>query len=91
MFGTVLRLLPVLLPAVFDAVKLVEKLFGGGKGSEKRGVAVEIVKLVILAAEGLSGKDLVENEAFAAAVGQIVDGVVAALNATNAFKKENLA
>jgi len=54
-------------------------------------VAVEIVKLVILAAEGLSGKDLVENEAFAAAVGQIVDGVVAALNATNAFKKENLA
>ena len=91
MLGTVLKLLPVLLPAVFDAVKLVEKLFGGEKGEVKRGVAIEVVKLVILAAEGVSGKDLVENEAFAAAVGQIVDSVVAALNATNAFKKENLA
>lgn len=90
MLSAILKVLPVVLPIVFDAVRFVEKLFGSGKGEEKRSAAVEVVKIAVMAVEGISGKDLVENEEFAEGVGMVVDGVVKILNASGVFKKENL-
>jgi len=82
--GRLLVLLPKIISIVPSVVSLVERLFPGEKrGAEKRVVAVEILKWVIVFVEGASNKDLVENEAFAVAVGQIIDGVVGALNAIN--------
>ena len=90
MLATIIRVLPIVLPIVFDAVKFVEKFFGSSPGEEKRSAAVEIVKIAVLAIEGISGKDLVDNDEFAEGLGMIVDGVVKVLNATGVFKKENL-
>ena len=88
--GILFKVLPKVLPLVPAVVKLVEKLFGGGKGPEKRSAAVEVLRVLIPLVEGVTGKDLVEDGKFADAVGAVIDGVVAALNATGAFKKENL-
>lgn len=89
MLGTLIKVLPVVLPIAFEAVRLVEKLFGKGKGEEKRSAAVEIVKIAVVAAEGITKKDLVDNDKFAQGIGMIVDGIVLVLNATGQFNKEN--
>jgi len=90
LLGTLLKVLPKVLPLVPTVVKIVERMFGGGKGPEKRGVSVEILLALIMGIEGITGKDLVEDAKFAEALGYIVDSVVAALNTSGAFRKENL-
>lgn len=90
MLGTLIKVLPIALPIAIDAVRLVEKLFGGGNGDTKRSAAVEIVKIAVVAAEGITKKDLVDNDKFAEGVGKIVDGIVLVLNSTGQFKKENV-
>jgi hypothetical protein len=74
-----------MIPAV---VRLVEKLIGGGKGDEKKALAVEILKVLIPVVEKASGRDLVDDKDFAEAVGDLIDGVVGALNAIGALKKD---
>lgn len=82
--GSLIDLLPKIVSWVPIVVGLVEKVLpGGGRGAEKRGVAVELLKWAIVLVEGVSHKDLVNNDLFAVAVGQVIDGVVAAQNAIN--------
>ena len=87
---SIVSLLPILVravPVVLQLVPLVERLIKGPKqGAVKREIVVEAVKAIILAAEGISGKDFVDEALFAQGVGQIVDGVVAVLNATGKLK-----
>lgn len=86
--GTLVPLLIKALPAVVQLVPVVERLFKGPKqGEAKRTVVVEVVKVLILGAEALANKDLIQDNAlFAQGVGQIVDGVVAVMNATGKLK-----
>jgi hypothetical protein len=90
--GSLISVLPKILPIIPGVVKAVEKIFKGQEkaGPQKRAAAIDIVLLLVaplvMLVEGISGKDLVEDEAFVAAIGQIVDGVVAALNARNELK-----
>ena len=87
---SIVSLLPILVravPVVLQLVPLVERLIKGPKqGTVKREIVVEAVKAIILAAEGISGKDFVDEAKFAEGVGQIVDGVVAVLNSTGKLK-----
>lgn len=85
--GALLAALPKVIPVVVSLVPLVEKLIKGDKqGPAKRSLVVEAVKAVLLVAEGVSGKDIADEKLFAEGVGQIVDGVVAVLNATGKLK-----
>lgn len=88
MLGILVKLLPTVLPLIPSVVRLVEKLIGGGKGDEKKALAVEILKVLIPVVEKVSGKDLVDDKDFAEAVGDLIDGVVGALNAVGALKKD---
>lgn len=90
MLSVIFKVLPVVLPAVIDAVRLIEKLFGSGGGSEKRSAVVDIAKIVIRGTEYFSKKDLVDDEKFAGGIGKVVDGIVDMLNATGEFQEENL-
>jgi hypothetical protein len=83
-----LKHLPTILPAVIEAVKLAESIFGRGKGEVKKAWVVSAVKSAILAIEGLSQKDIVDDQLFSEGVGDVVDGVVKILNATGKFGRE---
>lgn len=82
-----LKNLPTILPIAVEAIKLVEKAFGRGKGVDKREAVVQLVKVAILAAEGLTAKDIVDDALFLKGVGEIIDGVVDVLNSTGQFGK----
>lgn len=86
--GLLVKLLPTILPMIPAVVKLVEKLLGGGKGNEKKELATEILKVLIPVIEKATGKDLVDDKDFAEAIGEVIDGVVGAMNATGAFRKD---
>lgn len=85
-----LKYLPTVLPMVVELVKIAEKIFGNGNGGSKKDFVAPIVKQAILALEGFSGKDIIDEDKFSDGVGKVVDGVVAILNATGAFKKDNV-
>jgi len=83
----VVAALPTILPAIVSVVQTVEGFFGGGKGEVKRAAVAEIVLQLLKAYEGISDTDVVEEEELAEGVGQVIDGVVAILNATGVFKR----
>lgn len=84
------NLLPILVKVVPLAIKLVpvvERLVKGAKqGSAKRELVVTLVLTALQTYEGFSGKDVADEVKLAEGVGQIVDGVVAVLNATGKLK-----
>ena len=63
-------------------VQGVEALYGAQTGAQKREAAVAMVGSAIHVADALADKTIVDPEKFAAALGTIVDGVVACLNAS---------
>ena len=83
-----IKLLPTILPIVPAVVKLVEKLLGGGKGAEKKDMAVQVLRVLIPLVEQISGKDLVDDKDFAEAIGDVIDGVVGVMNAAGVLKKD---
>ena len=85
-----LKHLPTILPMVIELVKIAEKIFGGGKGEDKKNFVAPIVRQAILAIEGFGGKEIVDEDKFSDGVGKVVDGVVTILNATGVFKRENV-
>lgn len=87
--GAVFKILPVVLPAALEAIKLVEKLFGGGKGEDKKGFVVSLVRTLILSAEGIKGEDIVDEDKVAEGAGKVVDGLVDILNATGVFGNDD--
>lgn len=68
-----------LLPSL---VQGIEGLYGAKTGPQKREAAIEIVGAAINMADAVSEKTIVDSAAFTAALGVIVDGVVACLNAS---------
>jgi len=87
-----LKHLPTIIPLVIEAVKAAEKLFGSKKGELKKEYVVNLAKVAILSVEGISQKDIVDEELFSEGVGEgvgsIVDGVVKVLNSTKKFSPE---
>jgi len=65
-------------------VGLVESLIPGrGKGEFKKGFVTKIVLLAVKGIEGLKHEDLVNDQAFAEGVSEVIEGAVKAINAVN--------
>jgi len=60
----------------------IETLYGSKSGAEKRAAAVKMVGAAIQVADAVEAKQVIDAPAFTAGLGQIVDGVVACLNAS---------
>lgn len=81
--GGLLKYLPLILPIILQAINLVEKIFGSGHGEEKLEAVVSLVMVAIMAYEGISEKDIVDNALFEEGVRDFVNGIVKILNSTN--------
>jgi len=68
-----------LLPA---AIQAVEALYGAKSGAQKREAAIAIVGSAINVVDATQSKTIIDSVKFTAALGVIVDGVVACLNAS---------
>ena len=68
-----------LLPSLIQGI---ETLYGSKTGEQKRQAAIEIVGAAINVADAVGQKTIVDSSKFTAALGVIVDGVVACLNAS---------
>jgi hypothetical protein len=68
-----------LLPSVIQGI---EALYGAKTGAQKREAAIAIVGAAINVADATQSKTIVDAAKFTAALGVIVDGVVACLNAS---------
>lgn len=60
----------------------IENLFGKNKGQDKQAAALQIVNQMVTGIEGVSGKDVINNEQFQEGLKKINDGVVQCLNAS---------
>jgi hypothetical protein len=67
------------LPAI---VADVEALHGAGAGQQKRQAAIALAGSVLQIADAVSARQIVDPERFTAALGVLVDGIVACLNAS---------
>ena len=68
-----------LLPAV---VQGIEALYGSKTGEQKREAAIQIVGAAVGVVDACGNREIVDAAKFTAALGVIVDGVVACLNAS---------
>lgn len=68
-----------LLPSV---VQSVEALYGAKAGARKRKAVISIVAAAIDTADALGARAIVDAAKFSDALGLVVDGVVACLNAS---------
>lgn len=68
-----------LLPSVIQGI---EALYGAKTGEQKREAAIAIVGSAIGVVDAANSKTIVDPAKFTAALGVIVDGVVACLNAS---------
>jgi hypothetical protein len=68
-----------LLPSVIQGV---ETLYGAKTGEQKREAAISIIGSAISVVDAADSKTIVDPAKFTAALGVIVDGVVACLNAS---------
>jgi len=68
-----------LLPALIQGV---ETLYGAKTGEQKREAAIAIVAAAINVVDAAESKTIVDPAKFTAALGIVVDGVVACLNAS---------
>jgi len=68
-----------LLPSVIQGI---ETLYGARTGEQKREAAISIVGSSISLMDAVDSKTIVDPAEFTAALGVIVDGVVACLNAS---------
>lgn len=68
-----------LLPSLIQGV---ETLFGAKTGVQKQQAAISIVSAAINVADAVSSKQIADAAAFTAGLEQVIDGVVACLNAS---------
>ena len=78
-FLTILLRGITLVPGVIQGV---ESLFGSKTGAQKREAALSIVGSSINLADAVSSKKIADSASFTTGLGQIIDGVVACLNAS---------
>ena len=82
--GGAVGLVIVKLPQIIEAV---ETIFGSGNGAVKQESVVALVSAILSTAEGVSSKDIVDNDAFQAGLRKAIDGTVEMLNASIWYKK----
>ena len=68
-----------LLPS---AIQGIEALYGAKTGEQKREAALSIVGSAIGVVDAVNDKTIVDPASFTAALGVIIDGIVACLNAS---------
>lgn len=68
-----------LVPSVIQGV---EALIGAKNGAQKKDAALSIVSSAINVTDAVQTKTVIDGAAFTAGLSQIVDGVVACLNAS---------
>lgn len=68
------------LPAILTAVKAVETAIGSGNGATKKALVLSAIQAGATAAEGVPIPQV-------AAIGGLIDNVVAAFNASGVFPK----
>jgi hypothetical protein len=68
-----------LLPSLIQGI---ESLFGAKTGAQKKEAAISIVGSAINMADAVSSKQIADAGSFSAGLEQIIDGVVACLNAS---------
>ena len=61
---------------------LVEQLYGARTGAQKRQAAIDMVGAAINLCDAVENRTIVDSAQFTAALGTLVDGVVACLNAS---------
>lgn len=64
-----------------SAVNAAEELHAAHTGEEKRKAALESIAASLKITDAVAGREIVDPERFTAGLGQIVDGVVACMNA----------
>lgn len=64
------------------AVQSVEAMAESKSGKQKKDAVLSIVSAAIHIADALEQKTIVDPEGFSAGLGQVIDGVVACLNAS---------
>jgi hypothetical protein len=60
----------------------VEALFGQKSGSDKKEAALSFVSSALNIGEAVTSRDIVDEDQFRAGLGQVIDGVVACMNAS---------
>jgi hypothetical protein len=83
MFAGILKVLGY-LPALLTGI---EGLFGPKSGAQKQSTAISLVGLMFAGIEGISGKDIVDNDKFQEGLKKVIDGTVECLNASVWQKK----
>ncbi len=68
-----------LLPSL---VQGIESIFGAKTGAQKKSAALEIVSAAINMTDAIASKTILDADGFSAGLGQVIDGVVACLNAS---------
>ena len=68
-----------LLPSLIQGI---ESLYGAKTGEQKREAAIAIVGSAINVVDATQSKTIVDSAKFTAALGVLVDGIVACLNAS---------
>ncbi len=68
-----------LLPSLIQGV---EAIFGAKNGDQKKQAALEIVSSAINLTDAIAGKTIADADAFSSGLEQVIDGVVACLNAS---------
>jgi len=79
-----------LIPGIISVVETIAKAIRTAKveSQTKHDMAVALVREAILAVEGFSGKDIMDEAAFAAGLDQVIHGAVAMLNASVWYVKK---
>lgn len=85
LFGNLTKLIPI----IFSSITVVETIFKGksGKGTEKKEAYIEAVMAALGITEGLTNKDLVDDEKFRKLIGKLGDDFIEVNNFVRDFKK----
>ena len=67
------------LPSLIQGV---ESVYGAGTGEQKKTAALDVVSAALKMTDAATGKVIPNTDAFTAGLGQVIDGVVACLNAS---------
>jgi hypothetical protein len=78
-FLTILLRGITLVPGVIQGV---ESLFGSKTGAQKKDAVLSIVSSSLNLVDAVSSKKIADSASFTAGLGQVIDGVVACLNAS---------
>ena len=77
-----------ILPLVISAVQFVERLIKGEKkGAEKHAEVRQFILDLLTGSEGLTGRDLLNDEAVSKLIDNVIIAVVAAQNGIAAWQK----